>query len=76
MSFDLHHVFVYNSANTHTSVLKKLTFPNEEFGKGQYAFYPMKYIVLPRKNEVRQKYQNFIRGDPYGLETYLTNEKS
>ena len=67
MSFDLHHVFVYNRANTHTSVLKKLTFPNEEFGKGQYAFYPIKLSRFAEKNEVYQKYQNFIRGDPYEL---------
>ena len=51
MSFDLHHVFVYNSANTHTSVLKKLTFPNEEFGKGQYAFYPIKLSRFAEKNK-------------------------
>ena len=32
----------WQNANTRTSVLKNLTFPNHEFGKGQYAFYPMK----------------------------------
>ena len=31
------HVFAYNQANTRTSVLKNLIFPNYEFGKGQYA---------------------------------------
>ena len=30
-------LFVYNCANTHTSVLKNLTFPNYKFGKGKYA---------------------------------------
>ena len=55
MSFDLHHVFVYNSANTHTSVLKKLTFPNEEFGKGQYAFDPIKLSRFAEKNNILKK---------------------
>ena len=36
------HVFAYISANTHTCALKNLTFPNYKFGKGQYAFYPIK----------------------------------
>ena len=27
----------YTSANTRTSVLKNLTFPNSKFGKGKYA---------------------------------------
>ena len=55
------HVFVYNWLYTHTSVLKNLTFPLHEFGKGQYAFYPMKLSRFAEKNEVLQKYQNFIR---------------
>ena len=33
-------VFLYNWTNTRTRVLKNLTFPNYEIGKGQYAFYP------------------------------------
>ena len=36
------HVLAYNWASTRTNVLKNLTFPNCEFGKGQYAFYPKK----------------------------------
>ena len=36
------HVFVNICANTRTSVLKNLTFPKYEFGKGNYAFYPIK----------------------------------
>ena len=62
------HVFAYVSANTHTSWLKKnLTFPNYKFGNGQYAFYHIKLSRFAEKNEVGQKYQNFIRGDPYQL---------
>ena len=44
---------------------KNLTFPNYEFGIGHYAFYPMKLSRFAEKNIVHQKYQNFIRGDPY-----------
>ena len=40
-------------------------YDNYEFGKGQYAFYPMKSSRCSKRNKVRQKYQNFIRGDPY-----------
>ena len=55
---------------------KNLTFPNYKFGKGNYAFYPIKLSRFAEKNEVRQKYQDFIRGDPYeGLEASLTNEE-
>ena len=39
---------------------KNLTFPNYKFGKGNYAFYPIKLSHFAEKNEVRQKYQNFI----------------
>ena len=36
------HVFAFICANTHTKALKKnLIFPNYQFGKGQYAFYPV-----------------------------------
>ena len=45
------HVFVYNGANTRTSVLKNLILPNYEFGKGQYAFYPMKLLRFSEKIE-------------------------
>ena len=62
------HVFTYNRANTRTSMLKNLTFPNYEFGKGQCAFYPLKLSRFgEKKNKVRQKYQNFMRRDPYKL---------
>ena len=55
---------------------KNLTFLNYKFGKGNYAFYPIKLSRFAEKNEVRQKYQNFIRGDPYqGSEASLTNEE-
>ena len=61
------HVFAYNGANTRMTVLKKnLTSPNYEFGKGQYAFYPIN-LVAAKKNKVRQKYQNFMKRDPYKL---------
>ena len=59
------HVFGYISANTHMNALKELDF--SQFGKGQYAFYPIMLLVLPKRNEVRQNYGNFIRGDPYDL---------
>ena len=48
-------VFAFNRANTRTSVLKNLTFPNYEFGKGPYAFYPMKL------SRFRVKKINFVR---------------
>ena len=48
----------HNGANTRRSVLKKLEI---EFGKGQYAFYPIKLSRFSeKKNKVRQNYQNFI----------------
>ena len=34
-------MFAYIHANTRNSVIKKLTFPNYEFGKGQYTFFPV-----------------------------------
>ena len=49
-------------AITPMSALKNLTFPNYKSGKGQYVFYPVKLSIFAEKNEVRQKYQNFIRG--------------
>ena len=36
------HVFAFNWTNTRTRVLKNLAFPNYEYGKGQYAFNPLK----------------------------------
>ena len=58
----------YTSATTRTSALKNLTFPNYKFGKGKYAFYPIKLSHFAvKKNKVCQKYQNFIRGDPCKL---------
>ena len=61
------HVFAYNRANTRTSVLKNLTLPNYEFGKGQYAFFPMKFSRFGERNKVCQKYQKFIRRDSHKL---------
>ena len=61
------HVFAYNRANTPTSVLKNLTLPNYEFGKGQYAFFPMKFSRFGERNKVCQKYQKFIRRDSHKL---------
>ena len=43
------HVFTYNRANTRTSMLKNLTFPIYEFGKGQCAFYPQKLSRFAEK---------------------------
>ena len=45
-----------------TNLGLSLTVPNYEFRKGQYGFYPMKLSRFAEKNEVLQKYQNFIRG--------------
>ena len=58
---------LYICANTRARALKNLTFPNYKFGKGQYAFLSHKIILFCRKCEVRQKYHNFIGGDPYEL---------
>ena len=43
---------------------KNLTFPNYEYGKGQYAFTPKNYLVSPKKLSV-SKIPHFIRGDNY-----------
>ena len=51
------HIFAYISANTRTSALKKLTFPNYKFGKGQYAFYPIKLSRFAEK----MKFVRFTR---------------
>ena len=64
----------YTSANTRTSVLKNLTFPNYKFGKGKYAFYPIKLSRFAEKNEVCQKYHNIIRGDPYEMSQSLSDQ--
>ena len=45
------HLYAYNRANTQTSALKKVTFPNYEYGKGHYAFYP---IILSRFGEKKK----------------------
>ena len=56
--------------------IKNLTFPNPKSGKGQYAFYCIKLSLFAEKNEIRQKYHNFIRGVPDELgRRPLTNEK-
>ena len=61
-------VLLGTGTGTCTSVLKNMTFPNDEFGKGQCAFYPIKLSPFAeKKNKVHQKCQNFIRGDPYKL---------
>ena len=52
----------------------KLTFTNYKFEKGRYAFYPIMLSRFAEKNEVRQKYQNFIRGDPYELGHCLSDQ--
>ena len=41
---------------------KNLTFPNYKFGKGQYAFYPVKLSRFAEKNKVCGKYPKFIMG--------------
>ena len=46
---------------------ENFTFPSYKFGKGQYAFYPIKLSRFAEKNEDRQKYHNFIGGDRYEL---------
>ena len=62
------HVFAYNRANTRTSRLKKLDFSQLRVWKRAVRFLPHKVISFRReKNKVHQKYQNFIRGDPYKL---------
>ena len=42
-------VCVYNCADKRTSTLKHLTFPKYEYGKGQYAFYPVKLSCFAKK---------------------------
>ena len=70
------HIFAYNRANTRLSVLKNLTFPDYEFGEGQYAFYPIKLSSFAEKNKVHQKCQNFIREDPYKLSQTPLDQKN
>ena len=66
-------VFACSHANTRRSVLKKLEI---EFGKGQYAFYPIKLSRFSeKKNKVRQNYQNFIRRDPYKMGQTPVNQQ-
>ena len=48
--YPLCHVFAYISANTRTSTLKNLTFPNYKFRKGQYTFYPTKLSRFAERN--------------------------
>ena len=54
-------IFVY------LRVERNLTFLNNKFGKGQYAFYPVKSSRFAEKNKGCRKYQNFIRGDSFEL---------
>ena len=70
------HVFACNRANTRTSVLKKLDFSQLWVWKRPYAFYPIKLFHLRGRNKVCQKYQNFMRRDPYKLgRTPLDHQK-
>ena len=59
-------ICVYLCKYAYELVEKNLTFLSYEFGKGQYTFYPVKLSRFLEKNKVHRKYQNFIRGDPYG----------
>ena len=62
------HVFAYIWANTRTSALQKLDFSQLWVWKRAVHFLPHKVISFRwKKNKVRRKYQNFIRGDPYEL---------
>ena len=62
------HVFAYICANTPTSVLKKnLTFPNYKFGKGKYAFHPVKLSRYAEKMILSEIPKFNEGGDPYEL---------
>ena len=64
----LSRICVYLCKYAYERIEKNLTFLGYEFGKGQYTFYPLKLSCFAeKKNKVRRKYQNFIRGDPYEL---------
>ena len=56
---------------------KNLNFLNHKFGKGQYAFYPIKLSRFAKKNEVCQKNHNinFFRqnNEHWAPERYLLN---
>ena len=62
------HVFAYIWANTRSSALEKLDFSQLWVWKRAVHFLPHKVISFRwKKNKVRRKYENFIRGDPYEL---------
>ena len=45
-------------------MLKNLTFPNDEFGKGQCAFYPIKLSPFAEKKQSSPKMPKFHKGGP------------
>ena len=59
--------YLHISTQIHLQGIENLTIPNHKFGKGQYAFYPVKLSRFAEKIKFRRKYQNFIRGDPFEL---------
>ena len=61
------HVFAHMFANIVQARWKNLTSPNYKFGKGQFAFYPVKLSRFAEKNDVCQKHPNFLGGDSYVL---------
>ena len=69
------HVFAFNQANTCTSVLKKLFPVSWCVWKRAICFLPHAIISFRQKKKVHQKYQNFIRGDPYKLGQTPLNQK-
>ena len=62
----------HNRRNTCTS----LTFPNYEFGKGQYAFCPIKLSSFAeKKNKVHQKYHKIHKRGPLQTESNASQLK-
>ena len=57
-----HHIFMYNHANTQSSMLKKLDFSQSWAWKRAVRFYPIKSSRFGEKDKVRQKYQHFKSG--------------
>ena len=61
-------MFLHISLQIHVQARwKNLTSPNYKFGRGQYAFYPVKLSRFAEKKWCSSETPEFLRGDPYEL---------
>ena len=63
----LSRICIYLGKYTYKRIEKNLTSPNYKFGRGQYAFYPVKLSCFAEKKWCLSDTPEFLRGDRYEL---------